>query len=170
MSSPHRLFTLTQLVWSCQTNPASHFSLLLLPCQDIVDFTSISTSGDYMRFPAARDVACQTDAPKSRAVGTQLSAKTLRPFLGRKGIYLSIGLDAAANTVQCCSYVHSVLFMINYLCWYLSLTGRLCLAALSHHQTTRQSKAPTQTHEAAFKSAFQRPRNLDGPRQDAELN
>lgn len=39
-----------------------------------------------MRFPAARDVACQTDAPRTRAVGTQLSAKTLRPFLGRKGL------------------------------------------------------------------------------------
>lgn len=51
---------------------------------EIVDFTSISASGDYMRFPAARDVACQTDAPRTRAVGTQLSAKTLRPFLGRK--------------------------------------------------------------------------------------
>lgn len=67
--------------------PFPPFSLFLLHHQEIVDFTSISASGDYMRFPAARDVACQTDAPRTRAVGTQLSAKTLRPFLGRKGLY-----------------------------------------------------------------------------------
>lgn len=66
--------------------------------------------------------------------------------------------------MSCC-----VLFM-NHLCCHLSVFCRLRLAAVSHHPTTRQPKALTQTHEATFKSAFQRPRNLHGPQQDAELS
>lgn len=165
--------------------PPHPLSLWLSPCQDIVDFTSISTSGDYMRFPAARDVACQTDAPKSRAVGTQLSAKTLRPFLGRKGLCPSVHLlqdhllhCSARSAVQCGAALLCVqsqlscrgLLIIKCLFWDTPLISRPCLAAVSHNQTTGRPKAQTETREPTFESAFQRPRNHDGPREDAELN